>query len=33
MGRGIELEVIGDSSLFTRLGKGVGYLVSADGAE
>ena len=33
MSEGIELEIIGDSSLFTRLGKGVTYLLRADGSE
>jgi ribonuclease BN (tRNA processing enzyme) len=30
---GIHVEVFGDSSLFTRVGKGVSYLVRAEGAE
>jgi ribonuclease BN (tRNA processing enzyme) len=29
----MELDIIGDSSLFTRLGKGVTYLLRADGSE
>lgn len=33
MSRGIELDIIGDSSYFTRLGKGVSYLVRANGSE
>jgi ribonuclease BN (tRNA processing enzyme) len=33
MASGIEVYVVGDSSLFTSLGKGVGYLVRADGAQ
>jgi len=33
MAQGIEIEVIGDSSLFTPLGKGVGYLIRADRSE
>jgi len=32
VGSGIHVEVLGDSSLFTRLGKGVSYLVRADGS-
>ncbi len=33
MSQGIELDIIGDSSYFTRLGKGVSYLVRANGSE
>lgn len=33
MAQGIEIDVIGDSSLFTPLGKGVGYLIRADRSE
>jgi ribonuclease BN (tRNA processing enzyme) len=33
MGSGIEIDVVGDSSLFTALGKGVAYLVRANGSQ